>query len=62
MANGTLALLDLARTAQALALTKENLRLAKQKKTKVKDFVGVGVKNIVGIDLIRAQANLAAQL
>lgn len=63
MGSGTLALLDLARTAQALALTKENLRLAnKNKKIKTKDMIGVGVKNIVGIDLIKIQAGLAAGL
>lgn len=62
MTNGTKALLDVARTAQALALTKESLKLAKKKKKKVKDIVGVGMKNIVGIPLIKIQADLAAQL
>lgn len=62
MTNGTKALLDVARTAQALALTKESLKLAKEKKVKVKKIVGVGVKNIVGISLIKTQADLAALL
>lgn len=62
MTNGTKALLDVARTAQALALTKESLKLAKKKKKKVKDVVGVGMKHIIGIPLIKIQADLAARL
>ena len=62
MTNGTKALLDIARTAQAVALTKENLKLTKKKKTKVKDIIDIGVKNVVGINLIKIQADLAAQL
>lgn len=45
-------LLNLAQTAQALALTGENIKFAKKKKKSVKGFVGLGVKNIVGIKLI----------
>ncbi len=46
-------LLNLAQAAQALALTTEGVRVAKKKKKKVKDIVGLGVKNIVGISLIK---------
>ena len=62
MVTGTKALLDVARTAQAVALANENLKLTKKKKVTTKKIVGTGVKNIVGISLIKSQADLAALL
>ncbi len=49
----TVPLLNLTQAAQALALTTEGIKVAKKKKKKVKDIVGLGVKNIVGVGLIR---------
>lgn len=56
------ALLNLAQTGQALALTGESLKLVKKKNKKVKDIVGLGVKTIVGIELIKAQGRLISGL
>lgn len=64
--SSTKTLLQVARDAQAMALVGENVKFLKGKKKKtskkVKDFAGLGVKNIVGIELLRAQAGLAAGL
>ena len=43
---------ELAQLGQSLALAKQNLELVKKKKKKSKDFLKVGVENIVGIKLI----------
>lgn len=44
--------------AQSLALAGENLKLVRKKKLKSKDFLSVGVKNIVGASLIKEQTEL----
>lgn len=62
MTNGTKSLLDLSRAAQALALVGENVKFTKKKKKKVKDITGLGVKNIVGISLIKVQKDIAKSL
>ncbi len=53
-------LLGLARTAQAAALLGENVKLAKKKDKSVKDFLKVGTENIIGTNLIKIQADIAA--
>jgi len=58
--NNTTTLLHLAQTGQSLALAGHSFKLANKKKKKLKDFVSVGVTNIVGIPLIQSQAALAA--
>lgn len=59
-------LLDLTRAAQAIALTAENVKLVKKASKKkgitVKNLTGTGVKNIIGIELIRAQGKLSSGL
>lgn len=61
--SGTKALLSVARTAQAIALANENLKVAKKKKkVKTKDLTSLGLKNVVGISLIKVQADLAGTL
>lgn len=55
-------LLRLARDMQAVALAKENIRLAKKKKAGTKDIVKTGTTNIVATSLIRAQAQLGGLL
>jgi len=47
---------------QASSLALENVKLAKKKKMDVNDIVGGGIKNIVGITLIKEQANLIGSL
>ncbi len=62
MTNGVTALLDVSRAVQALRLAGESLKVAKKKKVKTKDIVGLGLKNIVGISLIKAQKDIAKTL
>ena len=62
MANGVTALLDVSRAVQALSLVGANISVAKKKKVKTKDIVGLGLKNIVGISLIKAQKDIAKTL
>lgn len=54
----TKTLLQVARDIQAVALLKENIKLAEKKKKKTKDFVKMGATNIIGIELLKAQAKL----
>lgn len=53
-------LLSLAQTGQALALVSHNVGTAKKKKIGTKDIVGLGVGNIVGTSMIRAQGSIAS--
>ncbi len=62
MVSGTKALLDVALAAQALRLTGASLQVVKKKDKKVKDIVGLGLTNIVGISLLKTQAGFAAKL
>lgn len=43
---------------QSAALASENAKLLSKKKVKSKDLVKSGVKNIVGIELIKLEAGL----
>lgn len=58
----TKTLMDLNQSIQAASLVKLNLNLAKKKKKGAKDFIKVGTTNLVGIELLKAQAHLAAGL
>ena len=51
-------ILKLGVDVQALALTGENLKLATKKKIKVGDLVSTGIKNIVGINLLKTQSSI----
>lgn len=55
-------ILALAIPLQSAALAGENAKLLKKKDKDVKDFVGMGIKNIIGISLIKEQANLIGSL
>lgn len=60
-------LLKLGRDMQALALAGENIKLAKKslnkkKKIKTKDLIGLSAKNIIGVELIKTQAQLSSGL
>ncbi|KKN08057.1 hypothetical protein LCGC14_1060560 [marine sediment metagenome] len=55
-------LINLAQAAQALALTTEGIRVSKKKKKTTKDILGLGVKSIVGVSLIRATGQAAGNL
>lgn len=52
----------LAQTGQSLALVGENLRAIKRKKIKTDGVVKLGVKNIVGTELIRATGTIVGTL
>lgn len=45
-------------TVQAATLVNENTKVLKKKKIKTKDMVGLGLKNIVGVELIKVESNL----
>lgn len=47
-------------TIQAAALVSENVRVAGKKEVKSKDLIGLGVKNIVGIEIIKLESGLIA--
>lgn len=49
-------------TANSLALVSHNLKVAKKKKKNSKDLVGLGVTNIIGVDLIKIQADIIGGL
>lgn len=62
MTNGVIPLLNLSQAAQALVLTGEGVRVAKKKKKETKDIVELGVKNIVGISLIKETGKIISKL
>jgi len=47
---------------QSLALTGENIKLAKKKKIKTHDIVKAATKTIIGVELIKVQSGLASGL
>lgn len=60
-------LIDAGLAAQSAALLGENYKVAKhslnsKKKTTTKKIINLGVKNIVGINLLKVQAELAGGL
>ena len=56
--NGAAAILGLVPLAQSTAILAENVKLLKKPNKTVGDFVGVGVKNIIGIELQKETANI----
>lgn len=42
--------------AQSLALAEENLKVVKKKHKKSEDFIGTSMKNIIGTEFIKIQA------
>jgi hypothetical protein len=56
------AILNLIPTMQSTAILSENIKLAKKPKKKVGDFVGVGVKNIIGIELQKETSNIIGSI
>jgi len=49
-------------TAMALGIAGENIKLATKKKKKVGDFLKVGITNLAGLPLLKAQAQLVGEL
>lgn len=49
-------------TIQAASLISENLKEVKKKKQSTKSMIGLGMKNIVGISLIKVNADLIGDL
>ncbi len=62
MVNGVTALLDVSRAVQALSLVGASLKVAKKKKVKTKDIVGLGITTIAGLSLLKAQKQIASSL
>lgn len=58
----TKSIIGLVPIMQATALAGENFRLVKKKKIKTKDIVGLGMKNIVGVEFIKLQSQLTSGL
>lgn len=56
--SGAMAILNLIPLAQSTAILSENVRLAKKKDKGVGDFIGTGVKTLVGLELTKETANL----
>lgn len=54
--------MNLVPVMQSTQLVGENLKLVKKKKTSTKDIVGLGIKNIVGTNLIKINADLIGSL
>ena len=55
-------IMSLIPTIQAAALASENVKVAKKKEVKSKDLIGLGVKNVVGIEFIKLESSLIAGL
>lgn len=55
-------ILELATALQSTALVGENIKVLKKKKKESKDFIGMGVKNIIGTQLIKEQADIMGTL
>ncbi len=55
-------IMNLVPTLQATALVGENVKVAKKKKVSTEDLVGLGAKNIVGIEFIKLESSLIAGL
>lgn len=55
-------ILKLSNDMMALATASESMKLATKKKVNTKDFVGTGVKTIIGTSLLKTQANLIGGL
>lgn len=49
-------------TIQAATLVGHNLKVAKKKKKKAKDMLDLGVTNLIGTSLIKAEADLIGSL
>lgn len=50
-------ILNLVPTIQSAALLNENVRVVSKKKVNSKDIVSLGMKNIIGISLIKAESD-----
>lgn len=56
------AILALALPLQSAALASENVKLLNKKKKSSKDFIETGIKNIIGVALIKEQAGFIGSL
>ena len=54
--------IGLAPLAMSASLLNENLKEVKKKKHTTKGIVGLGMKNIIGVSLIKAEADLIGGL
>ena len=56
------AILNLVPLAHSTAILAENVKFAKKKDKKAKDFVGLGVKNVLGAEFVKLESNLIGSL
>lgn len=56
------AILNLVPLAQSIAIVSENVKLAKKPNKKATDFLGTGIKTLVGIELQKETANIIGGL
>ena len=52
------AILNLIPLAHSAALLSENVKLLKKKDKTTKDFIGTGVKNVIGAEFIKMESDL----
>jgi hypothetical protein len=53
---------QLANTMQSVSLLSHNVRVAKKKKVKTKDIIGMGVGNVAGTSMIKSTGNIIETL
>ena len=58
----TKTLMNLIPTIQSASLVSHNLKVVNKKKKTTKDMIGLGMTNIIGTSLIKAEANLIGEL
>ena len=54
--------MDLVPMAHSVAILSENVKFAKKKDIKSKDLIGLGLKNVVGIEFVKLESGLIAGL
>jgi len=56
----TKTILGLAPLVQSAMILEENVKLLNKKKKQPKDFIGTGIKTIIGAEFIKAESDLIA--
>jgi len=55
-------IMNLVPIAHSIAILSENVKVAKKKKVKSKDLIGLGLKNVVGIEFVKLESGLIAAI
>ncbi len=56
------AIMDLVPMAHSVAILSENVMVSKKTDIKSKDLIGLGLKNVVGIEFVKLESGLIAGL